>query len=152
MVCVVWMRRGSTRAADLGVSQVPLAPMSPGTTPGGGCLHCAWNPEDPAPSIAFLLLQEGRSADRIRARLKSKGNVLQLCHQKTSESCSAVDAIELSMIFPFLELSQPENQEPWDSALPHPTCSLRVSHTPQGSVSHVLDEGNWICSRAFAPD
>ena len=111
MVCVVWMRRGSSGAAELGVSQVPFAPVSPGATPGGGCPHCTWNPEDPAPSIVFLLLQEGRSADRLRARLSSKGKVLQLCHQQTSESCSAVDVIELSMIFPFLALSQPKKQE-----------------------------------------
>ena len=142
MVCVVWMRRGSSGAAELGVSQTPFVPMFPGATPGGGCPHYARNPEDPATSIPFLLLQEGRFADRIRARLRSKGKVLQLCHQQTSESCSAVDAIELSMIFPFLELSQPENQDPWDSALLHTTCSFRVSHTPQGSVSHLLDEGN----------
>ena len=37
-----------------------------------GIPHCAWNPEETACSIAFLLLQEGRSADKIRTRLEGQ--------------------------------------------------------------------------------
>ena len=35
--------------------------------------HCVWNPAESAPSIAFLLLLEGKSADRIAARLEAQG-------------------------------------------------------------------------------
>ena len=34
--------------------------------------HCAWNPEETSLNIAFLLLQEGRSADKIRTRLEGQ--------------------------------------------------------------------------------
>ena len=34
--------------------------------------HCAWNPEETALNIAFLLLHAGRSADKIRTRLEGQ--------------------------------------------------------------------------------
>ena len=37
-----------------------------------GWNHCAWNPEETALNIAFLLLHGGRSADKIRTRLEGQ--------------------------------------------------------------------------------
>ena len=37
-----------------------------------GLPHCSWNSEETACSMAFLLLQEGRSADKIRTRLEGQ--------------------------------------------------------------------------------
>ena len=41
------------------------------------------------------------------------GKELPLWYLQTSESCPAVDAIELYVIFPFLEVSYTENQSFW---------------------------------------
>ena len=45
--------------------------------------------------------------------LRGKGKRLLLWHLQTSESCPAVDTVELSLLFPFSEPSKPENQRPW---------------------------------------
>ena len=152
MVCVVWMRRGSTGAAELGVSQAPLAPMSPGATPGGGCLHCAWNPEDPAPSIAFLLLQEGRSADKIRTRLKGQRE-----RNFHSGACRYLRAAQQWMqrsflsSFPSWKSPSLRTRVPGSQVFTN-SPTAKVSHTPQGSISHLLEDGDWSCSRTLVPD
>ena len=70
-VSVVWMRIGTSGNSELGVSQSPPARRTPRVTTAGAP-HCAWNPEETACSIAFLLLQEDRSADKIRTRLEGQ--------------------------------------------------------------------------------
>ena len=70
-VCVVWMRIASSGDSELGVSQSPSARQPPRITTLAAP-HCAWNPEETACSIAFLLLQEGRNADKIRTRLEGQ--------------------------------------------------------------------------------
>ena len=70
-VCVVWMRSGSSGDSELRVSQSPHQDCLLGSLQLG-LPHCAWNPEETALNIAFLLLHGGRSADKIRTRLEGQ--------------------------------------------------------------------------------
>ena len=114
--------------------------------------HCAWNPEETALNIAFLLLHAGRSADKIRTRLEGQRE-----WNFHSGACRHLRATQQWMQLIFLS-SFPS----WKS----PSLGTRVSgsqvftnlpaakvrHTPQGSVSHLLDDGDWTCSITFVPD
>ena len=57
--------------SQLGVSQSPPARWPPRVATAGFS-HCAWNPEETALNIAFLLLHGGRSADKIGTRLEGQ--------------------------------------------------------------------------------
>ena len=57
--------------SQLGVSQSPPAQWPPRVATVGFS-HCAWNPEETALNIAFLLLHGGRSADKIGTRLEGQ--------------------------------------------------------------------------------
>ena len=57
--------------SQLGVSQSPPAQWPPRVATVGFS-HCAWNPEETALNIAFLLLHGGRSANKIGTRLEGQ--------------------------------------------------------------------------------
>ena len=45
--------------------------------------------------------------------LRGTGKELPLWLMQTTESCPAVDTVELYLIFPFSDLAHSENQKPW---------------------------------------
>ena len=57
--------------SEFGVSQSPPAWWPPKVATAGAP-HCAWNPEETALNIAFLLLHGGRYADKIGTRLEGQ--------------------------------------------------------------------------------
>ena len=59
--------------------------------------------------------------------------------------------------WPFTHLALPGSLLAWEQEFLSPkssliACSLTLSHTPQGSVCHLLDEGDWTSSRTLVPD
>ena len=70
---------------------------------------------------------------------------------QTSESYPAVDAIELSLIFPSWKYPSLGTRAPGSQVFTNLPAD-KVTHTPQRLVSHLLDEGDWTSSRALVPD
>ena len=106
------MRSGSTGANELAVSLATLAQLPQEATPAGAAPTVPGTQQTQIPILFFcgykvILLMKAEP------NLRGKGEVLLLWLMQTSESCPAVDTIELSLIFPFSELSHSENQRPW---------------------------------------
>ena len=150
-VCLVWMRSGSSGDLSwewvshhrhnclLGLLQLGLS-------------HCSWNQEETALNIAFLLLHGGRPADKIRTRLERQQE-----RNFHSGVCRHLRATQQWMQLSFLS-SFPSWKSPGlgtrvpGSQLFNNLPAANASHTPQSSVSHLLDEGDWTCSRTLVPD
>ena len=117
-----------------------------------GLPHCAWNPKETALNIAFLLLHGGRSADKIRTRLERQRE-----WNFHSGACRHLRVtqqwIQLSFLTSFPSLKSPSlgTGVPGSQVFTN-LPAAKVSHTPQGSVFHLLDEGDWTCYRALVPD
>ena len=133
--------------SELGVSQLPPSqlPLSVGLP------RCAWNPEERSLNTAFLLLHAGRSADKIEIRLEGQRE-----RNFYSGACRPLRGTQEWMQLGFLS-SVPywkspslETRDSGSQAFTN-LPAAKVSHTPQGSVSHLLDEGDWTCSRTLVP-
>ena len=117
-----------------------------------GLSHCAWNPEQTALNIAFLLLHGGRFADIIRTRLE--GQQERNFHSGACRHLRATQQwMQLSFLSSFPSLKYPSlgTRVPGSQVFTN-LPEAKVSHTPQGLVSHLLDEGDWTSSRALVPD
>ena len=148
-VCVVWMRSGSSLDSELGVSQSPPAGLPPGVTTAGAHPLCL-EPKERACSIAFLLLQEGRSADKIRTRLEAQWE--RNFHFGACRYLRAAQQwMQLSFTSSFPSWKSPSlrTRVPGSQVFTNLSAALEWV---QGSVSHLLDEGDWTCSRALVPD
>ena len=134
--------------SELGVSQSPPSRLPPRVV----LCHCAWNPEETALNTAFLLLHAGRSADKIGTRLE--GQWERNFHSGACRHLRAypgVDAIGLSLIFPYWKSPSLGTRVSGSQVFTN-LPAAKVSHTPQGSVSHLLDDRDWTCSRTFVLD
>ena len=148
-VCVVWMRSGSSLDSELGVSQSPPAGLPPGVTTAGAHPLCL-EPKERDCSIAFLLLQEGRSADKIRTRLEAQWE--RNFHFGACRYLRAAQQwMQLSFTSSFPSWKSPSlrTRVPGSQVFTNLSAALEWV---QGSVSHLLDEGDWTCSRALVPD
>ena len=145
------MRSKSSGDSELGVSQSPHQDCLLGSLQLG-LPHCAWNPEETALNIAFLLLHGGRSADKIRTRLERQQE-----RNFHSGACRHLRATQQWMQLSFLSSFPSWKSPSLGTRVPGSQVftnlpAAKVSHTPQGSVSHLLDEGDWTCSRTLVPD
>ena len=114
--------------------------------------QCAWNLEETALNIAFLLLQGGRSANKIRTRLNGQRE-----RNFHSGACRHLRATQKWIQWSFFSSFPSWKSPSLGTGVPgsHIFTDLptaKVSHTPQGSVSHFLDEGVWTCSRTLVPE
>ena len=149
-VCLVWIRSGSS--GDLSwewVSHHPhdcLQGWGSATVPGTQKKQ-HWT----LLSCIQMLLHAGRSADKIRSRLE--GQPERNFH---FGACRHLRAIQEWMQLGFLS-SFPYWKSPSlgtrvsGSQVFTNLPSAKVCHTPQGSFSHLLDEGDWICSTILVP-
>ena len=140
-----WELRGFWVASE----SVTTSGLPPVVTTAGPP-HCAWNPKETALNIAFLLLHGGRSADKIGTRVEG-----QWKRNFHSGACRYLRTAHQWMQWSFLSFFPF-----WKS----PGLRTRVSGSQvftnlsaalewvQGSVSHLLDEGDWTCSRILVPD
>ena len=145
------MRIGSSGNSELGVSQSPPARRTPRVTTAGAP-HCAWNPEETALNIAFLLLHGGRSADKTGTRLE--GQQERNFHSGARRHLRASQQwVQLSFLSSFPSLKSPSlgTRVPGSQVFSN-LPAAKVSYTRQGSVSHLLDEGDWTCSRTLVLD
>ena len=117
-----------------------------------GLSQCARNPDETALNITLLLLQGGRSANKIGTRLEGQ-------HERNfhSDACRHLRATQQWMQWCFLSSFPAWKSPSLGTGVPgfHVFTNLptaKVSHTPQGSVSHFLDEGVWTCSRTLVPE
>ena len=122
------------------------------TASKSGVCYCAWNSEETAMNTAFLLLHAGRSADKIGTRLEGNGKETStLVHADIWElpgiGCNWA-SLSSSPYWKSPSLGARVSGSQVLTNLP----SAKVSHTPQGSVSHLLDEGDWTCSRTLVSD
>ena len=117
-----------------------------------GYPHCAWNPKETALNIAFLLLHGGRSADKIRTKLE--GQKERDFHSGACRHLRATQQwMQLSFLSSFPSLKSPSlgTRVPGSQVFSN-LPAAKVSYTRQGSVSHLLDEGDWTCSRTLVLD
>ena len=117
-----------------------------------GLSHCVWNPEETALNIAFLLPHGCRSADKIGTRLEGQWE-----RNFHSGACRHLRVTQQWVQLRFLS-SYPSWKSPsLGTRVPGSQVfsnlpAAKVSHTRQGSVSHLLDEGDWTCSRTLVLD
>ena len=140
------MRSGSSLDSELGVSQSPPAGLPPGVTTAGGP-QCAWNPEETALNIAFLLLHGGRSADKMGTRLE--GQRERTFHSGACRHLRATQQwMQLSFLSSFPSWKSPSlgSRFPGSQVFTN-SPEAKVSHTPQGSVSHL-----WMRETGLAPE
>ena len=109
------------------------------------------NPKETALNIAFLLLHGGRSADKMGTRLQG-----QLERNFHSGACSHLRATQQWMQLSFLSSFPSWKAPSLGTRVPGSQVftnlpAAKVSHTLQGSVSHLLNEGDWTCSRILVP-
>ena len=117
-----------------------------------GLPHWAWNSEETALNIAFLLLHGGRCADKIGTRLE--GQQERNFHSGACRHLRATQQwMQLRFISSFPSWKSPSlgTRVPGSQVFTN-LPAAKVSHAPQGSVSHFLDEGGWTWSRTFVPD
>ena len=145
------MRIGSSLNSEFGLSCNHLQDCLLGSLQLG-YPHCAWNPKETALDIAFVLLHGGSSADKIGTRLQGQRE-----WNFHSGACRHLRATQQWMQLSFLS-SFPSWKSPGlgtrvpGSQLFNNLPAANASHTPQSSVSHLLDEGDWTCSRTLVPD
>ena len=145
------MRSGSSGDSELGVSQSPPARLPLGVTTAGAPPLCL-EPRRNSPEYCFPATTWSRSADKIGTRLE--GQRERNFHSGACRHLRAtqqwMQLIFLSSFpswkFPSLGTRVPGSQV--FSNLP----AAKVSYTRQGSVSHLLDEGDWTCSRTLVLD
>jgi len=117
-VCLVWMR--SRSSGDLSWEWVShhlhegiLGSLQLGLS------HCAWNPEETALNIAFLLLHGVRFADIIRTRLEGRRE-----RNFHSGACRHLRATQQWMQLSFLSSFLPGSILAWEPELLGPKSSL----------------------------
>ena len=130
---------------------MPPARRPPGVTTAGVPPLCL-DPEETACSIAFLLLQEERSANKIRTGLE--GQQERNFH---SGACRNLRAPQQWMKLSFLSSCPSWKSPSLETEFLGPKSPLfyllpKVRHTPQLSIRHLLNEGNRTCSRTLVPD
>ena len=84
-----------------------------------GLPQCAWNPEETALNIAFLLLHGHRSANKIRTRLEGQQE-----RNFQSSACRHLRATQQWMQLSFLHLSLPGSLLAWEPEFLCPKSSL----------------------------
>ena len=137
--------------SELRVSQSPPARLPPWVTTVG-LSHCVWNPEETALNIAFMLPHGCRSADKIGTRLEGQRE-----RNFNSGACRHLSVtqqwMQLSFLSSFPSLKSPSmgTRVPGSQVFSN-LPAAKVSHTHHGSVSHLLDERDWTCSRTLVPD
>ena len=107
------MRSGSTGANELAVSLATLAQLPQEATPAGAAPTVPGTQQTQIPILFCCGYKVVSLLMKAEPNVRGKGEELLLWLMQTSESCPAVDTIELSLIFPFSELSHSENQRPW---------------------------------------
>ena len=150
-VCVVWMRSGTSLDSELGVSQSPPTGLLPGVTTAGALPLC-WNPKkEPAVLLSCCYKKAGlliKSEPDLRGNGRGIYTLVPAdIWELPSSGCN----------WAFSHLSLPGSLLVWEPEFLGPKYSLtylqlRVSNTPHGSVSHLLDDGYWTCSRTLVPD
>ena len=108
--------------SQLGVSQSPPAQWPPRVATAGFS-HCAWNPEETALNIAFLLLHGGRSANKIGTRLEGQWE-----RNFHSGACRHLRATQEWMQLSFSHLSLPGSLLAWELEFMGPKSSLTYLH------------------------
>ena len=112
-----------------------------------GLSHCAWNPEETALNIAFLLLHGGRSADKTGTRLE--GQQERNFHSGAFIHLRAVQQwMKWSFLSSFPSWKSPSlgTRIPGSQVFTN-SPEAKVSHTPQCSVSHL-----WMRETGLAPE
>ena len=150
-VCLVWMRSKSSEGLSWEWVSHHLHDGLLGSLPLGPS-HCAWNSEATALNIAFLLLHGGRYADKIGTRLEGQRE-----RNLHFGACRHLRATQKWMQWSFLSSFSSWKSPSLGTGVPGSQVftnlpAAKVSHTPQGSVSHFLDEVDYTCTSTLVPD
>ena len=135
--------------SELRVSQSPPARLPPWVTTAGALPLCL-EPRRNGPEYCFSAATW--SADKIGTRLE--GQWERNFHSGACRHLSITQQwMQLSFLSSFPSLKSPSlgTRVPGSQVFSN-LPAAKVSHTRQGSVSHLLDEGDWTCSRTLVLD